>query len=74
MSKYGYDYSKLKGKMREKGETYLTLGSKVGISESTMSQKLNNHSQFTQEEMTSILAALDIPLGDIDEYFFALRV
>lgn len=68
--RYDYDYSKLKGKLREKGLTYKTFGEKIGISETSVSERMNNNAQFTQEEMEKTMMILEEPLRRIDEYFF----
>lgn len=68
--RYDYDYSKLKGKLREKGLTYKTFGEKIGISETSVSERMNNNAQFTQEEMEKTMMILTEPLSRVDEYFF----
>ena len=68
--RYSYDYSKLKGKLREKGFIYKTFGKIIGISEASVSERINNNAQFTQEEMEKSMIALDEPLSKVDEYFF----
>lgn len=70
MSKKNYDYSKLLGKMREKHITQEQLAHSIGIAESTMSIKLKNKGQFSQDEMVLILNVLNIPLEHIAVYFF----
>ena len=69
-----FDYSKLLGRIKECGETQKTLSEKVGISESTMSLKLNNESFFGQREMLKICDALGLSYSDIGAYFFAPKV
>ena len=68
--RYDYDYSKLKGKLREKGIIYKILGEKIGISETSVSERINNNAQFTQEEMEKTMSVLEEPLNKVDEYFF----
>ena len=64
-----YNYSRLKGKMKENGETQETLAKAMNINISTLNQKLNNHRDFTQQEIENICKILDIQ--DIKSYFFA---
>ena len=66
-----YNYSKLLGKMREKGYTQEALASEIGVSASTLNKKLKQKSQFTQDEITNTLVALGEPLNSIPAYFFA---
>lgn len=69
-----FDYSKLLGRIKEKGYTQETLARHIGINPGGMSMKLNNQSHFKQKEIFAICDALDIPISDIGEYFFALKV
>lgn len=64
-----YNYSRLLGKMKEKGFTQATLAKFIGISDTTLNSKLNNSSEFRQTEMRKILLALGESLDKI-EYFF----
>ena len=66
-----YDYSKLLGRMRERGETQDSMAAKIKISACSMNQKLNNKSDFKQSEIYNISGILGIPLADVQEYFFA---
>lgn len=66
-----YDYSKLLGRMKEKGVTQLELACEIGVSETTMSFSLMNKRAFKQNEMLEICRALEIPIVDVDTYFFS---
>lgn len=70
----GFDYSKLLGRIKEKGFTQETLAKHIGITPGVMSMKLNNQSHFKQKEMFAICEALDISISEIGEYFFTLKV
>lgn len=65
-----YNYSKLLGLMREKNITQESLAEYVGMSEVTLNKKLNNNSQFKQNEMVSILNVLALPITDVVTIFF----
>lgn len=65
-----YNYSKLLGLMREKNITQENLAEYVGMSEVTLNKKLNNNSQFKQNEMVSILNVLALPITDVVTIFF----
>ena len=65
-----YNYSKLLGKIRERGLTQEQLAKAIGRNKSTISLKLNNNGSFTQEMIDDICRVLDIPNTEIGEYFF----
>jgi transcriptional regulator with XRE-family HTH domain len=69
-----YDYSILKGKIVEKIGSRRELAEKLGINETTLSNKLNNKTDFSREEMKKICKILDEPLIKIIEYFFTETV
>lgn len=69
-----FDYSKLLGRIKELGYTQEDLADEIGISESTMSLKLNNRAVFTQPEIVRIRRALAIPNHQIGVYFFTPKV
>ena len=64
-----YDYSILKGKIVEKIGSRRELADKLGINETTLSNKLNNKTDFSREEMKKICKILDEPLYKIVEFF-----
>lgn len=68
------DYSKLLGKMREKGETIGSLSQKIGISSNSLSNKLHGRSQFVQEEIVAICEVLLIDKEEIPIYFFTEKL
>ncbi len=65
-----FDYSKLLGRIKERGFTQETLAKRVAMSESTLSQKLNNKTPFKQRDIREISDALEISSNDIGAYFF----
>jgi len=69
----GFDYSKLLGKIKEKGLTQETLAKSIGITPGSMSEKLNNKANFKQKEIFMICQVLDISVGAEGEYFFAQK-
>lgn len=69
-----FDYSKLKGRMKEKEISQEDLATRIGKNKSTVSLKFNNQGQFTQEEIVNISEILEIPVQQISEYFFTKRV
>lgn len=65
-----YDYRKLRGRIREKFGTQAEFSKKIGLSEVSVSNKLNNLVDWGQEEIEKTISALDIPYADIHAYFF----
>ena len=64
------DYSKLQGRIKEKGFTQKSLSAAVGISESHLCQKLSGNYPFKQSDIQNICRELDINALQIGEYFF----
>ena len=68
------DYKKLKGKIAEEDFSRIALCKEIGISSTTLSDKLQNKSYFTQEQILSICNVLGIEQKEIPEYFFKYNV
>lgn len=69
-----FDYSKLLGRIREYGYTQETLAKEIGVTESSMSLKLNNKAPFKQIEIRLICKILRIADREIGAYFFVPKV
>lgn len=69
-----YDYSRLLGRMKERGFTQEKLAKGIGISECSVNFSLNNKRNFRQDEILSIGRLLDIPSGELEKYFFAHKL
>lgn len=65
-----FNYSKLLGRIRECGFTQEQIAKEIGISEYSLSKKLNNKSKFYSTEMLAIGKMLNIPVDKFGEYFF----
>ena len=70
-----FDYSKLRGRIREKFGTQAQFAEAMraeglNFSDCVCSQKLNNQSEWTQDEITTACNLLDIPAEEIHLYFF----
>lgn len=65
-----FDYSKLRGKIREVCGTQDSFATKLGIGRVSLSQRLNNLSDFSRLEIHRACEILHIPLGEIPTYFF----
>ena len=69
-----YDYSKLSGKIVEKCETQARFAEAMGLSERSISLKLNSKVGWKQTEILDACRILSISHSDIHKYFFAKRV
>lgn len=67
-----FDYSKLKGRAREKDMTLKRIEEETGIHQRTMSSKWNGKGFFTQPEMYALKKLLD--LESIDAYFLVEKL
>lgn len=65
-----FNYSKLRGRIREKFGTEGAFASAMGISTVSLSGRLNNKLSFEQPEMIKAGKLLDIPIEELAFYFF----
>jgi len=70
---YIYNYDKLKLKITEIYNSDVNFAIKMGFSERTLCQKLNNKSEFKQSEISKACSLLGIKDTDICSYFFDLK-
>lgn len=68
------NYDKLKGKIKEVLGTQSKLAEALEVDETTISNKLNNNTYFTQKEIIKICLILGISFEEIPEYFFKQKV
>lgn len=68
------DFSKLSGKIVEKYGTQYNFAIALGLSERSLSLKLNNKVGWRDEEMERAIDLLDLDLNDIPAYFFTSLV
>ena len=64
-----FDYAKLNGRIREVCGTQAEFSDKMGLSERSVSMKLNNKIAFKQKEIARAVEVLNIA-----NYFFAFKV
>ena len=74
MAKLVFDYSKLKGRIKEKCDTQKVFAERLGVTESTLTSKLNCDTYFTMTEIYRATEILDIGHELLFEYFFTQRV
>lgn len=69
-----YDYSKLRGRIKEYFDTIDNFAEKMHLSATAIINKLCNRSPFKQPEVTLACTLLEIPEEEIHLYFFTLKV
>lgn len=69
-----FDYAKLNGRIREKCQTQARFAAKMGLSERSVSFKLNGHRYWTQGDINTACEVLDIKPSELAEYFFTPQV
>ncbi len=69
-----YDYSKLKGKIRELGITQNEYARYIGITEQSLILRFKNKRRFRQEEMQKTMELFDEPIKNVHIYFFTQKV
>lgn len=69
-----YEYSKLSGRIVEVCKTQAKFAEAMGLSERSISQKLNGKVGWRQEEIIKACRVLKISLSEIPKYFFAVEV
>lgn len=69
-----YNYDLLLKKMKEKRYSQESLAPAINMSRTSLNQKLNSKSNFTQSEILRMAKILDIPNDDVGEYFFTAFV
>lgn len=70
----GFDYSKLEGRIVEKFGSNRAFAEAYGVSENTISRKLNNKIAISTADIVRMSSAefLDIPPEKYHIYFFAI--
>ena len=69
-----WDYRKLRGKIREVCGTQDEFAKRIGIGRVSLSQRLNNQLEFSQDEIFKTCEILSIDNEEITSYFFTLAV
>lgn len=69
-----YDYRKLRGRIKEVCGTQDQFSKKLGIGRVSLSQRLNNQLEFSQDEMLKTCDILEIERAEIPVYFFTIEV
>lgn len=69
-----FDYSKLRGRIKEKYDTISNFAKELGIGRGSFSNKINNYTEFTAEEIYISCKLLEIPIEELHKYFFKEKV
>ena len=69
-----YDYSKLRGRIKEKFGTEGNFAEALGVSRVTVSNKFNRGKGLSQAVSLKWAELLDISQNEIGVYFFTLKV
>ena len=67
-------YNKLKGRIIEKFGSQVEFAKALGVTETTVSRKMQNKSEFDKDDMEKWSALLDIEKSQFYDYFFADRI
>ena len=73
MKRMPYDYSKLSGLITEKFGTRGAFAKAMGLSERSLSLKMNCERPWKQSEMIKASELLGFPLEELPLYFFRLK-
>ena len=65
-----FDFSKLRGRIKEQFGSEKALAEALGWAQGRLSARLNNKIQFDSEEIVLIARLLNIPDEEIGAYFF----
>lgn len=66
-----YQYKKLRGRIIEVFDSQGEFAKKIGLSETSVSNKMTGKTGFDQTDMVQWCEALNIPIEKAGEYFFA---
>lgn len=69
-----FDYARLNGRIEDVCGSQRQFAKQIGMSEHTISKKLNNFVDWKQKEIMRVLPILHLKQEDIVEYFFTPKV
>lgn len=69
-----FDFSKLRGKIKEVYGTQNAFATEMVMNEATLSNKLNNNVEFSSKEIVRACYLLKISFEEIKPYFFTLKI
>lgn len=69
-----WDYSKLRGRIKEKFNTLDSFAEALGMSRTSLSQRLNNQLEFSQNEIAKAMVLLDEDEVNMVDFFYTPKV
>lgn len=69
-----FNYSKLRGRIRERFVTEEEFAKAIGIGRTSLSHRLNGKLEFSQKEINQSIKVLGLTEEDIPAYFFTPKV
>lgn len=69
-----FDYNKLRGRIIEKYGNQASFAQAYGVSENTLSKKMNNKTRFNSDDIIKMSKMLDIGKDEVGSYFFSTVV
>lgn len=69
-----FDFKALKGKMIEKYGSQNKFAKEFGVSNNTLSRKMQNKTPFSRDDIVKICKLLDIQTDQVGSYFFTKKV
>ncbi|MBR3771347.1 MAG: DUF739 family protein [Clostridium sp.] len=69
--RYQFNYNRLKGRIRERYQTQEKFADALGIGRVSLSQRLGNKLEFTQDEIFRACYLLDIDFSEAWDFFFS---
>lgn len=69
-----FDYSKLSGLINEKCKTRANFAKQMGLSENSLSLKMNGKRPWKQKDICKACSILEIDQNEIATYFFTSKV
>lgn len=69
-----FEYGKLQGRIKEKCGIQNVFARDIGLSEVSVSNKLNNNVEWGQEKIEKAVKVLNIPTNEIHSYFFLIEL
>lgn len=70
MQEIKYDYSEILGDIKRVFGSQGAFAKAMGMAESTLSLKLNNRAEWSQDEMMLAVTLLQTDVGKVRPYFF----
>ena len=69
-----FNFNRLRGKIIERYGSQAKFAKELGLSQNSLSRKMNNKTRFTSTDMVKIKELLSIPNNELDAYFFSTEV